>query len=307
MYSIFNISRSCHLGLRILHRFFTWLPDRLFLKIKFKFEMGHSLNLEDPKTFQEKIQWLKLFNRQPEYILMVDKVAVKDYVERKIGKEYIIPTLGVWNSPEEIDFNLLPDKFVLKTSHGGGGGGVVICKNRINFNIDSAKRKLQHSLDTDIYTYFREWPYKKVPKRILAEEFIEIPRKQDLTDYKIFCFNGVPRYIQVIQDRNTKETIDFFDTEWNHQDFYGLNPLDRMIATQAEKPIEKPTKLSEMLEIASKLSADIPFVRVDLYHTDEKVYFGELTFFPASGLGTFTPLVWNTILGEMINIENIME
>lgn len=280
----------------------TWCPDILYLRMRYYLENGKKLHLSNPVTFQEKIQWLKINRRKPEFTTMVDKYAAKDYVASKISSEYIIPTLGVWNSFDEIDFNILPDSFVLKTTHGGGNGGVVICRTKKTFNKDEARKKINASLQECIYDALREWPYKNVPRRIIAEELITDSVKNDLTDYKVFCFNGVPRYVQVIQDRNTNETIDFYDTEWNHQEFYGLNPVYGTEIKPAVNAIPKPNNLDKMLDIAKTLSKGTEFLRVDLYNVNGKIYFGELTFFPASGFGTFTPAAWNIKLGNMIKI-----
>lgn len=287
----------------VIEFFFNWLPDATYLKLLYRFKMGHRLDLKNPKTFTEKLQWLKLYNRKPEYTTMVDKYAVKDYVANIIGNEYIIPTLGVWNKPEDIDWDMLPNQFVLKTTHGGGGGGVVICRDKNHFNKTEAKRKLEASMRGDIFKSLREWPYKNVPKRIIAEKFMA-PEKslapKDLPDYKFFCFNGEPKYCQVIRDRHTKETIDFFDMEWNHQEFVGLNPVARNGLT----PVARPENLDEMKEICRKLSNNEPFVRVDLYVIDDQNYFGELTFYPASGMGLFTPEEWNIKLGDLLTLPN---
>lgn len=284
--------------LRLISRLILWLPDKQFLQLRFRISMGQSLNLKNPKTFQEKIQWLKLYNRKPEYITMVDKNAVKDYVAKIIGKKYIIPTLKVWDKAEDINLDKLPDKFVIKTTHGGGSNGVIVCRDKSKLDIKRVKNDIRESLKSDIFKNYREWPYKHVPRKILAEELIEIPNKSDLTDYKIYCFNGTPKYIQVIQDRNTKETIDFFDTEWNHQPFVGLNPN----CSNATIIPDKPNNFKEMLEIAKKLAQDIPFVRVDCYNVGNRIYFGELTFYPASGLGKFTPAHWDKIFGDMLQL-----
>ena len=268
--------------------------------------MGHWINWKNPKTFTEKIQWLKIYNRRPEYTRMVDKFAVKEYVAGIIGEEYIIPTLGVWNRPEEIDWESLPNQFVLKTTHGGGGGGVVICKDKKTFDKEKAIEKMTESLNSDIYKSFREWPYKDVPKRVIAEKFMapeKSPAPKDLPDYKFFCFNGEPKYCQVIRDRHTKETIDFYDMEWNLMPFVGLNP----VACNGLTPVARPGNLVEMKDICRKLAKDIPFVRVDLYVIDDKKYFGELTFYPASGLGVFTPEEWNNRLGGLLTLSNAME
>ena len=275
--------------------------------------MGTWIDWDNPKTFSEKIQWLKIYNRCPEYIKMVDKHAVKEFVADVIGKKYIIPTLGLWESAEEISWNSLPDQFVLKTTHGGGSCGVVICRDKNSLDIPNAVSKLTKSLKRDkIYATLREWPYKGVPPCIIAEQFISpsvLSQQSDLIDYKFFCFNGEPLYCQVIRDRRTNETIDFYDMEWNHQEFVGLNPpvhltMSKMVRN-GDIPVERPEKLDEMKDICQKLSKDIPFIRVDLYVVDNHVYFGELTFFPASGFGSFTPEIWQYKLGELIQIPSI--
>lgn len=284
---------------RILSFILSKLPPKLSIQLRYYFNFRKFVNFKKPLTFTEKIQWLKLCIRnKQEYTIMVDKYAVKQYVKNIIGEEYIIPTLGVWDHPKLIEWNKLPNKFVLKTTHAGGSNGVVICKDLIRFNKSEAELNLERSLRSDSYAVSKEWPYKNIPRKIIAEELIELPDKQDLTDYKIYCFNGVPKYIQVIQDRNTKETIDFFDTEWKHMEFVGLN---RSAKNAAVHP-QRPSKLGEMLDIAKKLAKDIVFVRVDLYYTQDKIYFGELTFFPASGMGRFTPDKYDKILGDMIKL-----
>lgn len=273
--------------------------EALYLKARFRLEMGYSLDLKHPKTFSEKIQWLKLYNRRPEYTTMVDKFAVKDFVADKIGAEYMIPTLGVWETPEEIEWDKLPDRFVLKTTHGGGSGGVVICRDKAKLDKQKVTEKLRAALRQDIAYYSCEWPYKNVPRRIIAEEYLDpAPNVEDLPDYKWYCFDGEPRYCQVIQDRRRKETIDFFDTEWNHQEFVGLNPAAGLAAVTPTRP----KNLEVQIEIARKLSKDMPFSRIDLYEVGENEYFGEITLYPASGFGTFTPWQYNEILGAMLNL-----
>jgi len=273
--------------------------EALYLKTRFRLEMGYGLDLKHPKTFSEKLQWLKLYNRRPEYTTMVDKYAVKDYVTEKIGAEYVIPTLGVWNTPEEIEWDKLPDRFVLKTTHGGGSGGVVICRDKAKLDKRQVIEKLASSLQQDIAYYSCEWPYKNVQRRIIAEEYLDpTPDVKELIDYKWYCFDGEPKYCQVIQDRHSKETIDFFDTEWNHQEFVGLNPA---AGPAAEVP-RRPRNLNVQIEIARKLSKDIPFSRVDLYEIGEKEFFGEITLYPASGFGSFTPDQYNYILGAMLTL-----
>jgi hypothetical protein len=272
--------------------------DKLFLKLRYRLQLGHRLNLKNPKRFTEKIQWLKLYNRKPEFTTMVDKYAVKEFVANKIGEKYIIPTLGVWDKFDDIDFDALPERFVLKTTHGGGGGGVVICKDRATFDKEKAQQIINRSMKGDIYLHYREWPYKNVPRRIIAEKFITNGYDEELTDYKFYCFNGEPRYCQVIADRRTKETIDFFDMDWNHQDFYGLNPK----CGPAAKPAAKPQGFDTMKRIARELAKDTEFVRVDLYAVNENQYFGELTFYPASGIGVFTPDSADFDLGKLLSL-----
>ncbi len=273
--------------------------DKWYLKCYYRLEMSEPLNLKHPKKFTEKLQWLKLYNRKPEYTTMVDKYAVKDYVAKRIGEEYIIPTLGVWDRPEDIDFESLPDKFVLKTTHGGGSGGVLICKDKTTFDKDKAIANLNVSLKSDIYSALKEWPYKDVSRRIIVEQFMEDSKYGELRDYKFFCFNGDPKYCQVIANRRTKETIDFFDMDWKHQEFVGLNP----VCGNAFKPAAKPAALQQMIKVAADLSKGIPFLRVDLYFINGKIYFGETTFYPASGFGKFTPRTWNDTLGNLINLS----
>ncbi len=417
------------------------LPDKLYLSIKFYKAFGRWPNWKKPQTFSEKLQWLKLYDRKPKYTTMVDKYAVKKYVADIIGEDYVIPTLGIWGKPEDIEWDKLPNQFVLKTTHGGGNEGVAICRDKATFDRKKAVRLLNESLKTDLYTVWREWPYKNVPKRIIAEKYIEpkpdiedltgykflcfdgevkglfvtkgrqnpdeefkgdlfvdfnhLPFKReqdyakivskkpksfelmkkvaeqlskgkshiridlydlgekmffgeltlldingmgplnpaewnkflgdminlpgerlggvivklkddgnievsqpDLSDYKWYCFNGEPLYCQVIQNRSSKETIDFFDIKWTHQAFVGLNPKAR----NAHITPRKPLNLDDQIRIARKLSMNTIFTRIDLYNADSKIYFGEITFYPNSGMGYFIPSVWNTKLGNMIKI-----
>lgn len=273
------------------------LPDRLYLKAFFRLKMGYKLNLDNPQTFGEKLQWLKIYNRKPEYSKMVDKVGAKEYVANLIGEEYIIPTIGVWNRVEDIDFDKLPNQFVLKCTHDSGG--IVICNDKSNLDVNEAKNKLKRGLKKNFYARNREWPYKNVVPRIIAEKFIELENCKDLPDYKFYCFNGEPKYCQVIRDRSNVQTIDFYDMKWHHMPFVGLNP----IAKNGLTPVEKPKRFDEIIDICRKLSSDIPFVRVDLYITNVDIFFGEITFFPASGMGAFEPMEWNYTLGSYIELD----
>lgn len=262
----------------IISNFFRWLPDATYLKLLYRFKMGKPLNLKTPKTFNEKLQWLKLYNRKPEYTKMVDKYAVKQYVANIIGEEYIIPTLGVWDKFDDIDFSSLPDQFVLKTTHGGGGGGVVICRDKQSFDKATAKRKLESSMKSDIYKSLREWPYKNVKKRIIAEKFMT-DSKGELNDYKFTCTNGIVHNVMICCDRGFGETkFYFFDNKWN---LLRLNKRGKEAPDNFSLP--KPKNLENMFNIAQKLSMNLPYSRIDLYNIDGEIYFGEITFYPASG------------------------
>lgn len=285
------------IGYALLMRFGGWLPDRLYIKLQYLFYMRKRLELKHPKTFTEKIQWLKLYNRKEEYHQLVDKFEVKKIVASMIGEEYIIPTLGVWDSFDEINFSELPDKFVLKTTQGSHSS--MICRDKRHFDKERAKESFKTWMKSSPYEKFREWAYKGVKPRILAEQYVELKEGEDLVDYKFYCFAGKPLYCQVIKDRTTGETIDFFDRDWNHQEFFGLWSK----VMQSKVMIVRPINYEKMLEIAEKLSQGMPFLRVDLYNLEGRIYFGELTFYPAAGLGYFTPDRWNLKLGELIKLK----
>ena len=293
------------LAISMLQHFGGWIPDKTYLKWLYRLKTGCKLDLVHPKTFGEKLQWLKLYDRKPEYTTMVDKYAIKAYVASIIGEEYIIPTLGVWHKPEDIEWDKLPDQFVLKTTHGGGSCGVVICRDKQTFDCKKAINKLNRSLKQDLYRSLREWPYKNVPRQIMAEQFLEAsPEEKDLTDYKWYCFDGEPKYCQVIQDRHDKETIDFFDTEWRHQEFFGLNSALGATFGPAIVEPDRPIGLETQINIARKLSKGLSYSRIDLYEVNNHEYFGEITFYPMSGFGTFAPAQYNEIFGQMLTLPN---
>ncbi|MBO5827523.1 MAG: hypothetical protein J6R59_03535 [Paludibacteraceae bacterium] len=285
----------------ILTYFNFLFPDKLYLSLLFRLKMGYWMDWNNPKTFSEKLQWLKFYDRKPEYTTMVDKYAVKEYVAKIIGEEYIIPTLGVWDRPEYIDWDKLPQKFVLKTTHGGGGSGVVICKDKTTFDKNDAIKKLKKSLNECIYKSLREWPYKDVDRKIIAETFLEDTFSHtsdyDLKDYKFFCFNGQPEFCQVISGRSNEMCVDFYNMEWSHQPFH--EPKDYPFSVIEH---DKPFCINEMSRMASILSKGFSFLRVDFYEIENKVYFGELTFFPTSGYGGFNPNEWDYKFGEMIKL-----
>lgn len=275
------------------------LPDKPYLSLKFYKEFGRFPNWDTPQTFSEKLQWLKLYDRKPEYTMMVDKFAIKDYVAKKIGPEYVIPTLGLWNKPEDIEWEKLPDQFVLKTTHGGGNEGVVICKDKKIFDKEKAIQKLNISMHTDLYQVWREWPYKNVPKRVIAEKYIEPnPETNDLSDYKFFCFDGKVKGLFVATERqnpNEEVKFDFFDADYNHLPF-------RQGHDHAKVTPLKPKNFELMKQLAEKLSKGIPHVRVDLYDLGDIVLFGELTFYHFSGLVKFEPEEWDYKIGEWLKL-----
>lgn len=271
-----------------------WIPDPVFLKIVFRGKMGKRLNLSNPRTFNEKLQWLKLYDRNKKYPMMVDKYLVKRYVADKLGEQYIIPTLGVWESFDQIDFNLLPNRFVLKCTHDSGG--LVICKDKSSFDVASARKVIEKSLKRNYYSLWREWPYKMVKPRIIAEKYMT-DGKSDLKDYKLFCFNGKVKFFKIDFDRFTHHRANYYDLYGKILPFgeadYPPNP---------EKHLDIPDQLPEMIVCAEKLAENIPFVRVDFYDVNGQVYFGEITFYPASGLGKLDPIEWDNNIGSLIQL-----
>lgn len=268
--------------------------DELYLKILYKHIMGEKLDLEHPKTLNEKLQWLKIHDKKPEYTKMVDKYEGKLYIEEKIGKEYVIPTLGVWNSFDEIDFDKLPDQFVLKCTHDSGG--VVICKDKSKLDIEKAKKTINRCMKRRYYYNSREWPYKDVKPRIIAEQFMVDETGWDLKDYKIFCFNGKPIYVEVDYNRSVKHMLNAYDLNWNFLDFCDKSPNNR------DADIPKPQRLDDMLKIAEKLSEGHIFLRVDMYSIYDKIYCGELTFYPGSGFIQFNPRKTDIELGKRLKL-----
>lgn len=257
--------------------FFKWIPDEKYIKIKYKLEMNQKFNLKEPRTFNEKLQWLKLYDRKPEYTKMVDKYEAKKYVANIIGKKYIIPTLGLWDKFEDIDFTKLPNKFVLKPTHASGN--VFICKNKDEIDYKKLKKTVQKWLKRNYYLVHREWPYKNVKPRIIAEEYME-DQIGELIDYKVYAFNGQCDYVMVCFDRIKGETkFIYYDRNWNIKKEFSKDGIKYGDTIK----IEKPKNLDKMFEFAEILSKNIPFVRVDFYESNGNLYFGELTFYPSAG------------------------
>jgi len=280
----------------LVERFGFILSDKNYVSALYYLKMGKKLNLKNPQTYNEKLQWLKLYDRNPMYTTMVDKYTVKQYVESIIGKEYLIPTIGLWDRPEDIDWSTLPDQFVLKTTHGGGNSGVVICKDKANFDKNAAIKKLRKSYKHDIYKSHREWQYKNVIKRVLAEQYMEDSRYKELRDYKFFAFDGVVKALFIATERGTGDVkFDFFDANFNHLDLVQQHPMSGTV-------IQKPVCFDEMKRIASKLSQGLPAVRIDLYEVDGHVYFGEFTFTHHGGVVPFHPESWDYVFGKWIKL-----
>lgn len=284
-----NLKRLIRAGFRYLtnadYRFliraergkYDGMPDEAYLRRKFRAEMGRPLDLETPVTFNEKLQWLKLYDRRPEYTVLVDKYAVREYIGKTLGEEYLIPLLGVWEDADEIDFDALPEQFVLKCNHNSGLG-MCICRDKSALDTDAARNALRRGLTQDYYLKGREWPYKNVPRKIIAEHFMT-DASNGLIDYKFFCFDGIVDCVMVCIDRHLGDTkFYFFDRNWE---------LKRINIRGKNAPedftLRRPECMDEMFEISARLSKGLPFARVDLYECGGKIYFGEITFFPDSG------------------------
>lgn len=278
--------------------FYDNMDDEEYLKRKYKACMGKELNLSSPKAFNEKLQWLKLHDRKPEYTMMVDKYAVRKYIADTIGEEYLIPLLGVWDNPDDIDFDSLPNQFVLKCNHNSGLG-MCICKDKSNLNIEKVKNDLRKGLKQDYYLTCREWPYKDVPRKIVCEKYMTDSRTNDLYDYKFFCFGGEVKCFKVDYDRFIEHHANYFDKNGNILPFgeADLPPI-------YDKNIKMTKNLEKMCELAEKLTAGKPFLRADFYDVEGKIYFGELTFYPASGMGKFTDDSWDECLGKWLKLSN---
>lgn len=274
--------------------------DETFIKLRWRVsDMQYPLNLENPKTFSEKLQWLKLHDRKPIYTIMVDKVEAKKYVASIIGDEYIIPTIAVWNSADEIDWDVLPSQFVMKCSHDSGG--IVICKDKSKLNRKKAITIMRKGLKRRYFWQNREWPYKDVTPRIIVEEYMEDKDTNELRDYKFFCFNGMVKALFVASERQKEgeETkFDFFDENYNHLPIINGHPNAAVIP-------KKPRRFEDMKVLASKLSKGFPHLRVDFYEMNSKIYFGELTFSHWSGMVPFEPVEWDYKFGEWIILPTI--
>ena len=285
-----------YLFLKIDDKTLHLLSDEAYLKIKYRYLFGENIDLALPKTFNQKLQWLKLHDRKDIYTVMVDKYEAKKYVSEVIGERYVIPTLGVYNRFDEISFDELPEQLVIKCTHDSGG--LVIVRNKSKVDINEIRKKINKSLRRNYYFVSREWPYKNVKPRIIVEKYMRDSCHDELRDYKFFCFNGEPEVVLVCSDRfcgtGLKET--WYDNKWNRLPFTeGGHEVDDSLT--------KPDNFDLMLKLARVLSKNIPFVRVDFYSIDGDVFFGEITFYPASGYERFNPVEWDKKLGDMINLD----
>lgn len=274
-----------------------WMPDQLYLSAMWRAYFHKKLDWKNPKSFNEKVQWLKVKDRNPLYPTLVDKYAVRAWIADKIGEQYLVPLVGgPWNSFDEIDFDALPERFVLKSTHDSGG--VVICRNKDEFNRQSAREKLVKSLKRNYYWSGREWPYQFVQPRIIAETYLGSEAGVEPTDYKFIMCGGVCICLFVTTNRFTggRMNMTFFDADWNRLPFERVYPAD-------PKTPERPEQYDEMIRVAEKLAKNLPLVRVDLYETNHKVFFGEMTLYPGSGMETFQPIDWDYKLGDWVELN----
>ena len=302
MYELINISfnmvkqqicRAILWSTRMLH-LDGLIPDKMYLQMLYRRVFNKKLDLNNPKGYNEKLFWLKIYDRRPEYTTMVDKYAVKKYVANIIGEDHIIPTLGVWDKPKDIEWDKLPDQFVLKCTHDSGG--LVICRDKTKLDRHAAMNTLKKSLKNNYYKKGREWPYKNVPRKIIAEKYMEDTSVGELPDYKFFCFDGEVKALFIGTERSTGDVkFDYYDADFNHLDLVQLHPM-------SGKVLQKPQNFEEMKELAGKLSQGIPHVRVDFYSINGKTYFGEMTFYHHGGVIPFHPEEWDDIFGSWIRI-----
>ena len=279
---------------------FRVFSDEKYLKIVYKLKLNKKLNLNNPTTYNEKLQWLKLHDRKKEYIDMVDKYAAKQFVSKKIGSEYVIPTLGIYDSFDDINFDELPNQFVIKCTHDSGG--LFIVKDKNSFDCNKAKKIINKCFKKNYYNSGREWPYKNVKPRIIIEEYKEDSNTKELRDYKYFCFNGKVEMMFISSNRQGEGDtyFDFFDKDFNHLPFRQGHPNAPVVP-------EKPINHGKMIELAEKLSSGIPHVRIDFYEVDNKIFFGEMTFYHFSGFTPFESEEWDNKIGDMLDLSKVFK
>lgn len=306
-----NVFKNPRMVIQYLNRYglLSFLNDNSFHKLMYWANTGRNLNLKNPKGFNEKLHWLMIYDRNSKYTIMADKYKVREYIENKIGKEYLIPLIGVYNKPEEIDFDKLPKKFVLKCNHNSGLG-MCICKNKDDLDCEKVVNDLKLGLKNNLYSYAREWCYKNIEPKIICEQYMENKEIKDkkingLIDYKFYCFNGIPKFLYAgyanIINNEKHDLLTYYDLDFNKTVFSRPDHLELPF------DVKKPNNINEMIEICKTLSANIPFVRVDLYEINNKVYFSELTLYPGAGYSIFYPQEWENEIGNWINIDALRE
>jgi hypothetical protein len=278
--------------------FFNWMPDKPYLELLYKSQMDQNLDLVNPTLYNEKLQWLKLYDRNPLYTDYVDKYKVRNHISNTIGENYLIPLINVYDSVNEINWDELPNKFVLKCTHGSGTN--IICKDKKKLNIEEAKKNLNKWMKTSWYWFGREWPYKGIKPKIICEKFMLDEEGDQLKDFRFFCFNGEPKFVAVdfniLEKSRTRRNL--YDLDWNLLDAGISYPRN------LEQKVEKPMQLSEMINLAKKISKNIPHVRVDFYSIGSDVYFGEMTFYHQVGLGRIYPREFEKKMGDWIKLPN---
>jgi len=267
--------------------------DKVFCKAKYRRILKKKLNLKNPQGFNEKIQWLKLYDRDPLYTQLADKYAVRSYVKERVGEHHLNELYGVYEEIDEIDFENLPNRFALKATHGGGMN--IICDDKAQLNIDSVKEKFSQWMKINFYERKGEWQYKNIKSKIICEKYLGGDDHQVAMDFKIYCFNGKPTFVLVVVDRFTNHTEAFFDTNWVLQPFYVDYP-------PTNKVLQKPDQFEVMLEIAENLSTGLPFCRVDLYNYEGKTIVGELTLHSNSGFEIFNPSETDQLFGKLLKL-----
>ena len=278
-----------------VHLFGKVIEDRLYIQIIYYLSFGRKIDLDKPRSFNEKMNWLKLYNRVPLYTILADKYEVKAFVAKIIGEEFVVENYGVYDTWEDIDFDKLPDQFVIKGTHDSGGA--FVCRNKARFDCNRVKRRIEKNLKKNYYFPLREWPYMNIKPRIIIDKFLDDGTGSELRDYKFYCFNGIPKYIyNTIKGNNIYEN--FYDMDFN--------PININHGFPRHQPeFEKPKNFELMKKLASKLSFGLPFVRVDFFEVDNKVYFGEFTFYDWGGMRPFESYEQDLFLGDLLELPEI--
>lgn len=293
-----NLTHPALLGRRLLIFLYRCrlLSDKRFISLRFRLALGYAMDWEHPRTFQEKLQWLKLYDRRPEYTVMVDKVKAKEWVAERIGRKYIIPTLGVWERAEDVDFDALPDKFVIKCNHTSGLGNI-ICKDKSQLDVRRVRKELRKGLRDDYSRRSGEWPYRDVPRRIIAEQYIEDNEYGELRDYKFFCFGGKVKCFKIDFNRFTGHFANYYSPSGEFL-LFG----EAAWPPRPQCSVSMPSTLGKMISLAERLSEGVPFLRVDFYTIGENIFFGEVTFFPSGGMKSFVPNEWDLKFGNFLKL-----